>query len=535
MMRGLYNGVSGIKTQSFGMDVWANNISNINNVGFKASTPEYKSILYQIMYSAGNKPTTDQVGLGAVKQATALDMSNGSYQNTDNNFDVAIQGDGFFGVLDRYGKTYYTRAGNFDIDAAGNLVDTFGNFVLGTINELSAVTPSQSALNTFSGSGQSAQNAYTISKIDSLNLGSESAQSAIKLPSFLYLASEPTTLVNFRGNLDSTVKTQIEKSELSKDTYTQSVDEDVKTISISGALELSNSRTGYKKNDSVTVKIADASGKFSEFTTQLDKNGKWSLENQDIKYLDLDTISTEVSIFSSKEVANTQQFSTQAYGENGAINLITINLEKQVPQASNQTLWNATATMTDKNGNVLNSSQGIMTFGPQGTLVSNTLTSVGGVKLNFLGSGDPSVYDGLISTANSDKNISITKNGYEEGVLKRYQMNDNGDILAIFDNTRMFPVAKLALYHFQNDQGLAKMGDNIYSATANSGEAFFYKDKAGDVIYGSRISSNMLEMSNVDLGSALTEIIVTQKAYDASSKSITTSDEMLQTAIQMKS
>ncbi|MEH1009787.1 flagellar hook-basal body complex protein [Campylobacter concisus] len=124
MMRGFYNGVSGIKTQSFGMDVWSNNISNINNVGFKASIPEFKILINQNLVSAGSGPTSDQVGLGATKQTTALDMSNGSFQSTDNNFDLAIGGDGFFGVVDKTGKNYYTRTGTFDIDAAGNLVDT---------------------------------------------------------------------------------------------------------------------------------------------------------------------------------------------------------------------------------------------------------------------------------------------------------------------------------------------------------------------------------------------------------------------------
>ncbi|MCD8213206.1 MAG: flagellar hook protein FlgE, partial [Campylobacter sp.] len=100
--------------------------------------------------------------------------------------------------------------------------------------------------------------------------------------------------------------------------------------------------------------------------------------------------------------------------------------------------------------------------------------------------------------------------------------------------SRTFPVAKVALYHFQNDQGLSKVGDNLYEKTANSGEAFFYKNKAGQTIYGSSITANKLEMSNVDLGQALTEIIVIQKAYEASARSITTSDEMIQTAIRMK-
>lgn len=108
MIRGFYNGISGVKTHSFGMDVWANNISNINNVGFAASIPEFKSTFYQSVPNAGNNPTTDQVGLGSTGMTTAISFyKQGAMMPTDNKLDMAIQGDGFFGVLDFTGETYY--------------------------------------------------------------------------------------------------------------------------------------------------------------------------------------------------------------------------------------------------------------------------------------------------------------------------------------------------------------------------------------------------------------------------------------------
>ncbi|MBR8466233.1 flagellar hook protein FlgE [Campylobacter sp. faydin G-140] len=531
MMRGFYNGVSGIKTQSFGMDVWSNNISNINNVGFKASTPEFKSIFYQTVHSAGNTPTSDQVGLGATRQTTALDMSNGSFQNTDNKFDMAIAGDGYFGVLGHDGNTYYTRNGAFDIDGAGNLVNSSGNFVLGTMNTLTPTTASISAMTKF---GNTTQQIYTPSKIESINLNSANAQTAIKLPKFLYLASEPTTQVNFRGNLDSTRKSELTNSELDASSYTYSVDDTAKTISVSGKVKLSDSSLGYKAGDTITIKVTDASGKFSEFSTQLDKDGVWSIQDKEIRYLDTTNLNVSVIGTANLEVANTQKLSTEIYDASGVINKLTINLTKQVPQNKTGSIWNATATITDSTGAVLNTAQGELRFNTSGLLVSNTLNSVGSVALNFGGNGDPLAYDGITSSSNSTNNFNITKNGYDEGVLKDYEIDNNGNIVAVFDNARMFPVAKFALYHFQNDQGLDKMGDNLYTATANSGEPIFYTNKNGEVIYGATLSSYKLEMSNVDLGQALTEIIVVQKAYDASSKSITTSDEMIQTAINMK-
>jgi fagellar hook-basal body proteins len=535
MMRGFYNGVSGVKTQSFGMDVWANNVANINNVGFKASLPEFKSIFYQSVVQAGNKPTTDQVGLGATKQTTALDFTTGSFQNTDNTFDLAINGEGFFGVLGRDGKTYYTRTGSFDIDAAGNLVNNQGNFLLGTINSVTPVTPSASALKKFGRtvSGTTPQ-AYTLAQTGAITLASEGAQTKITLPKFLYLPAEATTKVNFKGNLDSTRKIERQEVALEDTSYTYAVDNVNKTISLRGSVTLSTSASGFKKGDTVTVKVSDGTGKFSEFNTTLDENGAWRLDDQAIRYLDLASLNVSARATSSTEVANAKKMSAELYNADGTKSLLTLNLTKQIPQPASQTIWNASATITDADGNVLNSALGQLTFDSSGRLASNTLSSVGGVELNFGGSGDPLVYDGMTSAANSDKNIAITKNGYPEGSLKTYQMDDAGNIQAIFDNTRMYPIAKVALYHFQNDQGVAKIGDNLYEATANSGKAFFYKNARGEVFYNSQIKSNRLEMSNVDLAQALTEIIVVQKAYDASSKSITTSDQMVQTAIQMK-
>ena len=205
MMRGFYNGISGIKTQSFGMDVWANNISNINNVGFKASIPEFKNLINQHMASAGSGPTNNQVGLGATKQTTALKMTNGSFQNTDNNFDLAIGGKGFFGVVDKNGKNYYTRTGSFDIDGAGNLVDNKGNLLLGMLTSFTPVTPSANALRKY-GQTKGTTQAFT-AKEEDLKLGDTGSQKGINLPHFLYMPAKQTKNINLKGNLDSSLIT----------------------------------------------------------------------------------------------------------------------------------------------------------------------------------------------------------------------------------------------------------------------------------------------------------------------------------------
>lgn len=532
MIRGFYNGVSGIKTQSFGMDVWSNNISNINNVGFRSSTPEYKSIFYQSMVSAGNKPTSDQVGLGATSQTTALNMNNGSFQSTDNSFDFAINGDGFFGVKDRLGGLYFTRAGNFDVDGAGNLVDMRGNFVQGTMNLLNQITPSASAMMKY-GKGANTPAYSVVNGNSPIKMASESAQSNVRLPNFLYQPPQPTTKVNVSGNLNSTKNVERVSITLDKANYTTTINATSKTISLSGNVLKDKSILNYKKGDVVTVRIQDKDGKFVEATALPDDDGNWSINDYALNYMDMDSIETKATLATSQEVANTQKLSAQIIGTNGESQLLSITFTKQLPQGADFTKWSAHASITDKNGNVVATQSGELVFDSKSHLVSTTLASIGGVSMNFGGNGDLGVYNGLRSSGATGA-TDIRADGYHEGILKNYGMDSDSNIIAQMSNGNSLYVAKLGIYHFQNDQGLAKIGDNTFTKTANSGEPFFYKNKVGEYIYGAKLRSNMLEMSNVDLGTALTEVIVTQKAYDASSKSITTSDEMIQTAINMK-
>jgi len=524
MMRGFYNGVSGIKTQSFGMDVWSNNISNINNVGFKASIPEFKNLINQNLVSAGSGPTSDQVGLGATKQTTALDMSNGSFQSTDNNFDLAIGGKGFFGVVDQTGKNYYTRTGSFDIDAAGNLVDNKGNMLLGTLANFTQTTPSANALRKYGQTSNTPQ-AFTVSQEDP-TLGSESAQKPINLPHFLFMPAEATKNISLKGNLNSSRITDKKTTALDASQYSYTLDNTNKTISLNGQIPLSTTSLGAKPGDSIVVKVKDGDGKFSEFSTTLEGDGTWQINDKNLKFMDFANLEVNAEITSLVEVPNKEKLTSDIYNADGTKSLVTINLTKQIPQTGNQTIWDAVATITDASGAVQNTAMGSLTFNGSGRLIANTLTSVGG--------GDADVYNGMTSSANARKDFNIKRDGYAEGLLSKYSVDDRGNIMANFDNSRAFAVAKVALFHFINEQGVAKVGDNLYEATANSGEAFFYKNKAGETIYGAQILANKLEMSNVDLGQALSEVIVTQKAYEASAKSITTSDEMIQTAIQMK-
>lgn len=542
MVRSLYNGVSGVRTQGFSMDVWANNIANINNVGFTASIPEFKSIFYQTSFAAGNNPTQDQVGLGATGMTTALSFyKQGPFMKTDNVLDMAIGGKGFFGVTNGSG-TYYTRAGSFGVDKERYLVTNQGNYVLGTQNTLTQVTPSQGAIEAFGrvNSTAAVTQAYTLgSDTTDLDVGDIGSQGKIRLPEFLYLPTKPTSKVTFKGNLDSSFKTEPVTLPVDNATYNSSINNPSRTINLRGRVTADDTITRPRKGDLVTVTATDANGKTAEFSAPIDENGNWSISQKFERDFDLTTApNLTAKINTTKEAANQEKFVTELLNADGTKNKLELTLTKRIPQGANGTVWDAAAIVKDASGAVVSNTNGELNFDYEGRLVSSTLSALDNngsqIELDF---GTPvaagQIYSGVTSTSQA-KSVSIAQDGVREGILKDYYTNDSGNILAQFTNGQVRSIGKVALYHFQNEQGLAKMGDNIYSQSANSGAAFFYKDAGGKSIYGAKLASSTLEQSNVDLAQALTEVIVTQKAYDANAKSITTSNEMLQRAIELK-
>lgn len=137
MVKSLYSGVSGLKTHQQRMDVVGNNIANVNTVGNKVDVVTFKDVYYQTKRSASGATSTlggvnpRQVGYGVQMNTTSANMSQSGYTQSDNIYDMAINGNGFFQVMDGAGNIFYTRAGIFNIDSEGYLVNADGYHVLG--------------------------------------------------------------------------------------------------------------------------------------------------------------------------------------------------------------------------------------------------------------------------------------------------------------------------------------------------------------------------------------------------------------------
>jgi len=441
MNSSFYNGVSGMKSQQYGIDLLSDNIANVNTAGYKSSSVEFSTIFSQQLNGSLFDPTGNDLGMGAVAKGTRTDFSNGSVINSDNKYDMVIEGSGWFGVKDSNNDIAYTRAGQFSRDADGFLVNAAGNYVMGT------------SANNVQGDSIIQDPSTTIT------LSDVSSQQPIQIPDTLTIPSVASTYINFKGPLDP---------------------KKIEEVSPTGEMV---------------------------------------------------------------EVANVEVYRSDVYDSQGNINKLDITFTKEVPQASTTTKWFAEAVLNDENGNILSTETGELTFNARGALTGSTITSIidnngDSLTLGFGTFYDQNVpnsgYDGLVSLAGIDSSRDIEKDGNPAGTLQDYGIDALGNIQATFSNGKTIPISKVAIYHFRNEDGLEKLGSSTFKESANSGEAKFFKDQDGNTLEISNIRNNKVEISNLDITTALTDLIVMQKAFDASSKSITTSDQMIQNAINMK-
>ena len=421
MLQTIYTGISGLMSQQAGIDVTSNNLANVDAVGFKGNSIEFKSLFETALTSASSaSPVDSSIGLGSTLQATPTIMKEGSISNTDSPTDLSIGGNGWFGIQGN-GQTMYTRNGVFNFDANRTLVNADGYAVMGTL-----------------ASNYNSNNVLT-SMQSSTNLGAVGSQVPITLPQTLTYPAQATTQATFSGNLGV---------------------------------------------DPTTPQVMS--------TTVIDAKGNK--------------------------------------------NALTLTFTQTVPQPASGVSWDVTATTTSpaQTGiapTVYDTKTGVVTFDSQGALTSSTLSSISNngspVKIS-LGTG----FAGLTSNNNSVSSASQA-DGRVAGNLLGYKIDQNADVVATFSNGEQVSMAKIAVYHFQNDQGLNNVNGTNFTQSANSGNPLFYKDSQGNNINSSTVLTNTLESSNVDPAAGLTDLIIYQRAYDAASKLVTTGDQMIQKALQM--
>ncbi|QCU00700.1 flagellar hook protein FlgE [Campylobacter hyointestinalis subsp. hyointestinalis] len=229
----------------------------------------------------------------------------------------------------------------------------------------------------------------------------------------------------------------------------------------------------------------------------------------------------------------------------GSKHEIKIDFAKTGYSAENGTEWSMViqvpepAKINNLDGEPTNVLTGNLRFKPDGSLLgfnpSNiTFTANNGsaaeqsIELNF---GKTADFNGMTSYDSKSSTDDIKQDGYTGGTLNELRVDESGTIIGAFTNGRSFGLAQVALAKFTNNEGLESNGGNVFVQTANSGDPVIGTAQTAG---RGKVNASSLEMSNVDLSRSLTQLIIVQRGYQANSKTITTSDQMLNTLLQLK-
>ena len=254
-----------------------------------------------------------------------------------------------------------------------------------------------------------------------------------------------------------------------------------------------------------------------------------------------DTTTFNLTGFNQGSPSTTSNYSSSmtVYDSLGTAHVVTVYFTKTAYDPASQTstwAWN----VVPQNGDaVASGGSGTMTFNANGVLTSggnaqpttfNFAGAQAGQTINLVmgsGSGEGST----TQYSSSSNTVYQSQDGYPPGVLQSISVGSDGIISGSYDNGQILKLYQLDLANFNDSQGLQREGGNLYSATLTSGTAYTSAPGQGGM---GKINANSLEESNVDLATQFSDMIVAQSGYQANSKVITTTDEILQTLMNMK-
>ena len=561
MMRALYSGVAGLKTHQTRMDVIGNNIANVNTTAYKSSSMTFSELMSQTTQKAsGANATTGvggtnakQIGLGVKAGAinTAI-TTQGSAQSTGNPFDIMITGDNFF-VVSNGSENFFTRDGSFYVDGAGNLamtstgynvmgwgVDkTTGNIKQDTVTALRIMStanmtypPEATTQANISGILDENDKDVTSANGKTVNLNFFDARGYSYTAKFTFKQSgEPNTNVysmELTKLLDST-GAEIDISALDFGNRTQQKMETKVTLN-----------TDAYMWDGKVLKTKDGTTEVANLADIFNKDGSLITPQDDA---------------AAQKQQKALDAIAKAYGYEGStdefLNLYITSAADPKQQLTMQDLLGN--MMAGKNTDILPADGSTITMEGryfEGTTVvfnkdTAKLESVGGSTTNLginaafsqLGGNFSDITIDLSECTNYDNKGTSTigatsGDGRRLGDMIGVFIQKDGMIYASYDNGMTKLLGQIATAAFANASGLEKEGDNLYSATLNSGE---FDGIGVDITAGGGyMSPGQLEMSNVDLSSEFTEMITTQRGFQANSRIITVSDTLLEELTNLK-
>ncbi|MCR5683845.1 MAG: flagellar hook-basal body complex protein [Lachnospiraceae bacterium] len=482
MMRSLYSGVSGLKVHQTKMDVIGNNISNVNTVGFKASQVNFSDILYQTTSSASGPnantgragTNAKQIGLGAsVAEITTTVAVSGGAQRTDNALDVMIEGEQYF-IVNNGQQNLFTKAGAFKVDANGVLCNSSGCKVMGW-----QVDPND-------------ENKTVPDRVSELRVMS---------PDNLYTPPEATTNTYMTGNID------YKDTQLQTDTGKSTTMSFYDNLgqSYMAVMNIKQSEENYNVYNVTITDILDSQGNSIFVRKTVEDDGSITYSASDIT--------------SFMWGAEGEEYTAEVDEEDGSVR---IEMEGVPLTFSQETGKFVSVGANEENPNSVFFSVTGLDPSPFQTI------DVDFSKMTMYASS------GSSSFANSRGSVDDPSKGTgkPQGNMTGISVDTSGRIYGAYDNGDTMLLCQIAVASFANAAGLEAAGNNLFRTTMNSGEF----DGVGEdvTLAGGKMTTGVLEMSNVDLSSEFTQMITTQRGFQANSRIITVSDTLLEELINLK-
>lgn len=502
MMSSLYIGATGLKSHAEGMSVITNNLANVNTVAYKQMSMQYADLVSQFMTtSAGTTTNSSQVGAGSMPGSNRTLFTQGGFESGSAATDLAINGIGFFGVTHN-GNTHYTRAGNFRFTAQGELLDPSGWNLLGHAiengKEAAAVSPIKLNLGADGRGFMAAQPTTEISlgsRLGGIGNASDNTSNAFFAMAAKYSGTSSSPLGSEGYAYQDTVQFYNAKGELQSATvYYDSAGSQGGLTAVEYVVALNPSKDGS------ALAGTPAAGLLLAGTLTFSSSG--DLENMTAFYPPASGDPSDLSAWTPATLADGQPVLNITSG-NGQTQQITLDFG--ISLGSGVDAGGGLASAADAASN------------PSAIFNAATPVTLGKHATTSLGDSPGSYYS--------------NKDGYAQGNLLSVDVTADGIIRGQYSNGQSEDLYRISLYRFTSQDGLHHDGNNHYSATQESGPA--EEGVPGTENWGT-LAEYSLEQSNVDYAREFSLLIVTQRGFQANSKIITTSDTMLQRALELK-
>ncbi|MCH5276940.1 MAG: flagellar hook-basal body complex protein [Desulfovibrionaceae bacterium] len=498
MMQGLFTAATGLKTHGEGMQVVSNNLANVSTVGYKQQHMLFSDLMYQhLNLGTSNTIIQNQKGLGSAPGAVRTLFNGGAFEQGSSVTDMAITGKGFFQVSDGM-RNYYTRAGNFRFDKEGVLRTPTGLSVTGI--RLGA-----------DGREQGGLTAITVNFNDNAV--------AVDPPK---ASTSITALMNVNLSID-----QVSDPE---NPYFSMI------AAWDGTQDPPLAAAGYEQ----PLEFYDSQGNRRVATIHFDTapaaNGQKILEyivtippDQDARANARGTrgagllMAGTLTFSTGGELVNMSAFTPGGGDLKDLSNWTPAALSGGVPQF--------TVSLPGQAAQTISLNLGATGSGGWNQAVANA-AAVGAEQSALPGLTSPSYGTTKTSAWPTTSALSTySQDGYGTGQLSDVSIDASGTITASYSNGQSHDLFRIPLFRFTSEDGLRREGNNLYSATPESGAMEY--GTAGTENYGT-IQASMLETSNVDISREMVNMIIIQRGFQSNSKSVTTANEMLQKAIELK-